>query len=319
VIAVGTAGYSILEGWGFFDSLYMTVITITTIGFKEVHKMSEPGRVFTVVLIFFSVGAVFYSLNNAARILIEGELKDIFGRRKLQKVISKLKGHYIVCGHGRMGKIISKELAANGAEFVIIENNPEMEADFESEHLILKGDATKDETLKEAGLEHAAGLISVLPTDAENLYVVLSARGMNPSLNIVARAVEEGSEKKLLRAGADRVVSPYHIGGLRIAHTMLKPAVVDFIEFSTQPDNVDIDLQMEEVEVREGSGLADQTLSQSGIGREVGIIVIAIRKKDGRMKFNPTHNSKMTPGDTLVVIGERGQLTTLEDMARKGA
>lgn len=314
VIALGTVGYSMLEGWGVLDSLYMTVITITTIGFEEVHEMSEPGRVFTVFLIFFSVGAVFYSLNNAARIIIEGELKDVFGRRRLQKMVSRLKGHYILCGHGRMGRIIAKELDSKGAKFIVIEREQEIEEKLgQQEYPMLQGDATSDDTLREAGIEKARGLITVLPTDAENLYVVLSARGMNPSLNIVARAVEEGSERKLLRAGADRVVSPYNIGGMRIAHTVLKPAVVDFIEFTTQSGSME--LEMEELPVGEGSGIAGRTLGESGIGRELGIIIVAIKKPDGQMKVNPTHSTEMRAGDTLVVMGEPSKLRVLESRA----
>jgi voltage-gated potassium channel len=316
VITVGTVGYMLLEDWGLFDSLYMTVITITTIGFKEVHKMTEPGRVFTVILIFTSVGAVFYSLNNAARILIEGELKDVFGRRRLRKMIKKLKGHYIVCGYGRMGKIICNELNKKGTKYIAIENSPEPEAAEEMESLMLYGNATKDEVLKKAGIERAKGLISVLPSDAENLYVVLSARGMNPSLNIVARAVEDGSEQKLMRAGADRVVSPYHIGGLRIAHSVLKPAVVDLIEFSTHQG--EMDLQMEEIRVQEGSDISGKTLSQCEIGKELGIIVIAVKKTDDTMMFNPTHNTEIVAGNKLLVIGESEKFKILERLAGVG-
>ena len=179
--------------------------------------------------------------------------------------------------------------------------------------LILEGDATKDEILKEAGIEKAKGLISVLPTDAENLFVVLSARELNPNLFIVARAGEEGSEQKLIRAGADRVVSPYHIGGLRIAHTVLKPAVVDFIEFATKSGN--IDLQMEEITIQDASALAGQTLDECGIGRDLGIIVVAIKKTSGDMQFNPTYKTAIKTGDTLIALGEISKLKALEDMA----
>lgn len=314
VIAAGTTGYVILEGWGFFDALYMTVITITTIGFKEVHELSKLGKAFTVVLIFFSVGAVFYTLNNAARILIEGELREVFGRRRLLRKFKQLKGHYIVCGYGRMGKIICNELAARGADFLVIEKEPMPETAFEGEFLVLQGDATHDETLKEAGIERARGLISVLSTDAENLYVVLSARGMNPSLNIVARAVEEGSEQKLLRAGANRALSPYHIGALRMAHTMLTPAVVDFIEFTTRSGN--IGLRVEEIYVDEGAGIAGLTLDQCGIGRELGVIIVAIKREDGLLEITPTYKTAINAGDTLVAIGEASKLGVLEGMAK---
>ena len=315
VITIGTAGYSFLEGWGLLDSLYMTVITITTIGFREVHDMSEGGRMFTVVLIFFSVGAVFYALNNAARLIIEGEIKDIFGRRRVQKTINKLRGHYIVCGYGRMGRIVASELKGKGVDYVVIEKEIGPDVSEAPDCLALKGDATRDDVLMQAGIEHASGLISVLPSDAENLYVVLSARGMNPSLTIVARAVEDGAEQKLMRAGANRVVSPYHIGGLRIAQTVIKPGVVDFIEFTTQSGR--IGLQMEEVTLVEGSSISGKTLSESGIGSDLGIIIVAIKDREGMMRINPRHDTRMMPGDTLIVIGEESDLMKLEQVTCK--
>jgi len=316
VIVTGTAGYAILEGWNLFDSLYMTVITITTVGFQEVHELSKAGKIFTVLLVFFSVGAVFYALNFAARIIIEGEIKDVFGRKKLQNTINKLRGHYVVCGYGRMGHIICEELKRRGTAFVVIEKIPEaVEAAKESGNLVVVGDATRDEALTEAGIENATGLISVLPSDAENLYVVLSARGLAPSLNIVARAVGEGSEQKLIRAGANRAVSPYHIGALRIAHMLLAPTMVDFIEFTTQAGNVDV--WMEEIPVAEGSTIAGQSLDQRGIGKELGIIIVAIKSRSGQLQINPSSKTEITPGDTLVAIGEATKLNTLKELAGK--
>jgi voltage-gated potassium channel len=313
VVVAGTAGYVLIEGWSAFDSLYMTVTTITTVGFGEVHPLSASGKAFTILLIIFGVGTILYTLNNAARIVIEGELQDVFGRRKLEKKIRGMKDHNIVCGYGRMGRVICKELREKGARFVVIEKERPAAGTFDEEMLFIWGDATRDEVLKEAGIEHAKGLISVLPTDAENLYVVLSARVLNPELNIVARAGEEGSEEKLLRAGADRVVSPYHIGGLRIAHTLLKPAVVDFIEFATRSGN--IDLQMEEISVREGSEISGKTLDECGFGRELGIIIVAIKRSAGEMRFNPTFRTTIKTGDILIALGERMKLKVLEEMA----
>lgn len=231
----------------------------------------------------------------------------------MEKKIKELKDHYIICGYGRMGKIICRELQEKHMKFVVIEKEPALSPEKE-DMLIVKGDATRDEVLKEVHIEMAKGLISVLPTDAENLFVVLSARGLNPSLSIVARAGEEGSEQKLLRAGADKVVSPYHIGGLRIAHTVLKPAVVDFIEFATKSGN--IDLQMEEIRIQEASRLSGLTLDECGIGRELGIIVVAIKKTGGELKFNPTFRSTIETGDTLIALGEISRLKILEDMAK---
>lgn len=312
VVIAGSAGYMLIEGWNCLDSLYMTVITIASVGYKEIHDLSPNGRIFTIILIISGVGSVTYALTTIAKIVVEGEIQEIFGRKRLEKKIKELKNHYIVCGYGRMGRIICRELKEKDIKFVVIEKEPDT---FESaeETLVLKGDATKDENLKEAGIEKARGLISVLPTDAENLFVVLSARELNPKLFIVARAGEEGSEQKLLRAGADRVVSPYHIGGLRIAHTVLKPAVVDFIEFATKSGN--IDLQMEEITVQNNSKLAGLTLDECGIGRDLGIIVVAIKKASGDMKFNPTFRTAIKSGDTLIALGEIPKLKTLEDMA----
>jgi len=314
VISFGTAGYMSIEGWNFLDSLYMTIITLTTVGFREIHDLSFNGKVFTIVLIIGGVGTVLYALSTGAKFVLEGELQEIFGRKRLEKKLKDLEGHYIVCGYGRMGKIIAKELKHENLTFVVIEKNDVvMDPDEKEEILIVQGDATKDELLKKVGIEKAKCLISALPTDAENLYVVLSARGLNPNLLIVARAGEEGSEQKLLRAGADRVVSPYHIGGLRIAHTVLKPAVVDFIEFATKSGN--IDLQMEEITIQKDSGLVGQSLDQCGIGRDLGIIIVAIKQQNGEMKFNPTFRTMIEAGDTLIAVGETSKLKLLEEMA----
>jgi len=311
VISFGTTGYTILERWDFLDSLYMTIITLTTVGFKEVHDLSDNGKIFTIALIVGGVGTMLYVLRIGAQLILEGELQEIYGRKRLEKRLKELRDHYIVCGYGRMGKIIVRELRHEDLDFIVIEKN-HTTLD-EEDLLIIEGDATKDDLLKKAGIERAKCLISVLPTDAENLYVVLSARGLNPDLLIVARAGEEGSEQKLLRAGADRAVSPYYIGGLRIAHTVLKPAVVDFIEFATKSGN--IDLQIKEIIIGEGSELVGKTLDQSGMGKDLGIIVVAIKQSGGEMKFNPTFRTVMEAGDTLIAVGETSKLKRLEEMA----
>jgi voltage-gated potassium channel len=313
VVSFGTAGYMLIEEWHFLDALYMTIITLTTVGFKEIHDLTLSGRLFTIVLLIGGVGTVFYALSIGAKVIIEGELQEIYGRKRVEKKLKDLKDHYIVCGYGRMGKIIVRELNQEKLKFTVIEKNEVIvDPDEKERMLILQGDATRDELLKRAGIERAKCLISVLPTDAENLYVVLSARGLNPTLLIVARAGEEGSEQKLLRAGADRVVSPYHIGGLRMAHTVLKPAVVDFIEYATKSGH--IDLQIEEIAIQQGSGLAGNTLDQCGIGRELGIIIVAIKQQNGEMKFNPTFRTTIEAGDTLIAVGETSKLKVLEEM-----
>ena len=312
VIAFGVAGYIVIEGWGFFDSLYMTIITLTTVGYHEVHELSQEGRAFSMVLILFGVGTMFYTFGVVARVILEGELREILGRRKLTKKIEGLKNHYIVCGYGRMGKIICREITDARVPFIVVEKTSEVIASMDKDLLSLQGDSTQDNVLKDAGIDRALGLISVLSSDADNLYVVLSARGLNPKLRIVARASEEGAEQKLLRAGADKVISPYHLGGLRIAHTVLKPAVVDFIEFATKSGN--LELQMEEIRVKESSHILDRSLDECGIRKNLGIIIVAIKRSTGEMEFNPTSTSVIRQGDTLVAMGETRQLEALEKL-----
>jgi voltage-gated potassium channel len=312
IVCSGTVGYMAIEGWSVLDALYMTIITLTTVGYREVHPLSERGLVFTMIVLVGGVGTFFYVLTAAARTVVEGELQEVFGRKRLEKRIRELRDHYVICGYGRMGRIISRELKEKGVRFVVIEKSLETLQERE-DVLAVTGDATNDHTLKEAGIERARGLISVLPTDAENLFVVLSARGLNPDLFIVARAVDEGAEQKLLRAGADKVVSPYHIGGIRMAYTVLRPAVVEFIEFATKTGN--IELRMEEVSIGEDSKLVGMSLDECGFGRDLGIIIVAIKRATGDMKFNPTSRSSIKAGDTLIAIGEASKLKVLEDIS----
>jgi voltage-gated potassium channel len=312
VISFGTVGYTLVEQWNFFDSLYMTIITLTTVGYEEVHALSKAGRIFSIILILVGVGTMLYALGVGAKIILEGEIRDILGRRQLSKKIDNIKDHYIICGYGRMGNIICKEMDHNKAHYVVIESSPEVITTMDKNMLVLQGDSTRDRVLKEAGIERAKGLISVLASDADNLYVVLSARGLNPDLKIVARASDEGAQKKLLRAGADNVVSPYYIGGLRIAHRLLKPAVVDFIEFATRGEN--LELQMEEIKVSEKSHIVDKTLDECEIRKDLGIIIVAIKRETGDMEFNPTSTSIIRTGDTLIAMGQMEQLKAMEDL-----
>jgi voltage-gated potassium channel len=303
----------VIEELSFLDALYMTVITLATVGFREVKELSEVGKVFTIVLIVLGFGVFTYAATTIAQILIEGELKDVFNERRRRKMLEKLRGHYIICGYGRMGRIIAKELKANGKEVVVIEKNLDPK---EEGYLFVIGDATKDEILKEAGIEKAKGLVSVLSSDSDNLYVVLSARALNPDLFIIARAAEESARKKLKMVGANKVVCPYHIGGLRMAHSLLKPNVVDFWEFITSSEYLNVDI--EEIYVSENSPYAGKTLKEAKIGKVFGVIIVGIKRQEGKIEFNPSGESYIMPGDILLAIGPPDKLELLEKEMTNG-
>ena len=310
ILLLGTAGYMLIEGWAFFDALYMTVITITTVGYREVGQISEAGRVFTILVIFLGMGTIAYILGLAAQGMIDLQVRTLIGRRRLGVKMRSMKGHYIICGFGRLGKIIGRELKAAKVPVVLIESNPDAQKVLEDEGFFhLMDDATSEEVLMEAGIERARGLISVVASDADNLFITMSARGLNPGLFILARADEEQTEKKLLRAGANRVVMPYLIGGQKMAQTIVKPAVTDFLDFIVH--NKEMDLEMGELLVGERSRLKGLTLVESGIRQEMDLIIVAVRKKEGDMVFNPSSQTGIEAGDTLIALGKSDDLKRL--------
>lgn len=313
VVSLGTTGYMVIEGWQLLDSFYMTVITLATVGFKEVHDLSDAGKMFTMALIVFGVTFLGYTLSKAAQVMFEGQFQRFIGRQKVEKRIESMRDHYIICGHGRMGSLICREFAAEPLPFVVVENHPDVIAKLEEEgHPYLRGNATEDETLLKAGIKRAKGLISVVTSDTENVYITLTARGLNPDLYILARSGDPGSEIKLQRAGANKVVSPYQIGGSRMAHAILKPNVVDFIEIATGRDHYD--LQMEEILIPERSPFAGKNLLDAGFRRETGVIIVGIKKKSGKMVFNPDSRSLIEASDTLIVLGETSSIGKLETL-----
>jgi voltage-gated potassium channel len=311
VIALGTVGYVVIEGWTLFDALYMTVTTVTTVGFSEVHPLSTAGRAFTMVLVIVGVGTLFYVLGNVARLLLEGELRGVLGKYRIEGKMRTLTNHYIVCGYGRMGKRICKELSAKPLPFVVIEKNPEFIEALQREGVMyIEGDATQDEVLVQAGIERAKALVSVVGSDTENLYIVLTARGLNKDLYIVARAGEEGSEQKLLRAGANRVSSPYLTGGMQVAQALIRPAVMDFLELATASEH--LDLQMEEFTIEKGSRFDGRAVCDCGVDHDRGLIVIAVKRSSGHMEFNPGKEIQLGGGDKLIVLGQPESLKRLE-------
>ncbi len=317
ILLIGTFGYMNIENWDFLDSLYMTVITITTVGYGEVRAVSETGRFFTIFIIFSGMGIIAYILGIVAQAMVDIQVRSLIGRRKLGIKLRSIKGHYIICGFGRLGKIITRELNANSIPSVVIDSNPETIQVLEGEQIpFVNDDATSEDVLIEAGIERAKGLISVVASDADNLFITMSARGLNPDLFILARADEEQSEKKLIRGGANRVVMPYLIGGQKMAHTIIKPAVSDFLEFAVH--NNDIGLEMGELVVGEKSRLNGLILMDSGIRQEMDVIIIAVRKKEGDMAFNPSSQTRIEAGDTLIALGPSDDLDKLSEILSAG-
>lgn len=313
VMAAGTAGFHYIEGWSWFDGFYMVITTLTTIGYQETHPLSQMGRVFNVGIILSGVSLVFLAIGAATQALLEFELQHFFGRRRMERDIGRLTDHYIICGAGRVGRSAARELARRPAPFVILEHNEAKAQKFSSENwLLMVGDATQEQTLREARIDHARGLVAATTTDATNLYIVLTARTLNPKLQIIARASEDVAEKHLISAGADSVVSPYIFAGQRIAHSFLRPHVVSFLDTATT--HLGIDLEIGQVAITPKSPFAGQTIESSRIRQERGVIVLAIKRESG-MRFNPAPDDRIQPGDFLIAMGEPQQLRELERRA----
>lgn len=311
LISVGILGYMGIEGWNFLDSLYMTIITLATVGFKEVNTLSDPGKIFTMLLIVLGVSVLGYIVGSLVQIMFEGQIQRIVGRKKVEKKIEALRNHYIVCGFGRMGALICREFFAKPLPFVVVEKDTDVIEKLEAEgYLYLRGDATDDDTLLKAGIKRAKGLISVVASDTENVYITLTARGLNPNLFILARSGDEGSDIKLKRAGASKVVSPYLIGGNRMAQAVLRPNVVDFIEIATGREH--LELQMEEIIIPDDSGFIGETLVSSGFRKETGVMIVGIKKSNGSMVFNPESHTTIERQDTLIVLGQPVAIGKLE-------
>lgn len=313
-IFLGSLGYVWIEDWSFFEALWMTVITLTTVGYSEVRPLTQVGRAYSMFLMLAGIGIMFYIITGLARLIVEGEIREALGKRKLQRTIKGLHDHYIICGFGRIGEIIARQLKERHIPFVVVENQPDLVLDLEElGYNILVGDATKEEILLEAGIERAKGLVAVVSSDANNVFIVLTARSLNPNIFIVARAVESGSQQKLLRAGANRVESPYELGGRKMAQTILRPNVVTFIDLAMKEE---VDLSMEEITVGATSSLVGMALKDSGIRQKLNTIIISIKRANGDMIFNPSPGTVIDAGDTLIALGVRQNLESLEELAQ---
>ncbi|MGD1074090.1 MAG: NAD-binding protein [Bryobacteraceae bacterium] len=311
-LCIGTIGFRVIENYSVFDAFYMTLITITTVGYQEIHTLSRAGRIFNSFLIFFGVSAMFFAVGAMTQTIIELQLQDRYGKRRTKRAIMQMKDHYIVCGFGRVGRSAAFELQRAGVPLLVIDRNEQrVERAMQAGMLALTADATRDETLREAGVMRARGFIAALATDAENVFLILSAKSMNPRLTVVTRASEEDSEEKLRRAGADTVFSPYSIAGHRLAQALIRPHVVQLIDFAGR--TMGLDVTMEQLRVTAGSDFAGKKLGD--LARlQSGVIVLAISKSDGKMIFNPSREMEVGGGDVLIVMGEQPSLRALENL-----
>ncbi len=311
MIIAGTLGYILIEGWGVLDALYMTVITVASVGYSEVQTLSPAGRIYTMVLIFSGLGFFVYVAGAVVQFMVEGQIRNALGRRRLDKKINQLENHYIICGYGRIGRVLCKKLNSKPIRLVVIEKDPEQIPVMEADGVLyLSGDAASELMLVKAGITRARGLVAVLATDTDNVFLVLTARQLNKDIEIIARAGHEGSTAKLTAAGANRVESPYAVGAANMANRILRPTVTTFLDLAFTHRRKDI--QMEEIPVAENSPLVGTTLKDSGIRQNYNLIIIAIKKADGGMLFNPSFEATVNSGETLIAVGESGNLEKLE-------
>ncbi len=316
LLAVGTVGFRLTEHWNWFDCLYATLMTVSTIGAEPENRLSHNGQLFNVVLIFLGLGVIGYAIGMLTHGVIQSELGQIVGRRRMEREIASLRDHFIICGAGRVGRRIASEVQARGLPLVIVERDADRAQWAEERNMpVVLGDATNEAVLRRARIEQAHGLASAVATDAQNVYVVLTARSLAPGLFIVARASEENAESKLLKAGANLVVSPYSYAGQRMARLMTRPHVQRFIDLALSSLGNELDLQIEEVAIADHSRLAGIRLGDANLRNRLGILVLAIRHKTGNIEFNPSGEDIIEAGDFLIAMGETQQLKDLETLA----
>jgi voltage-gated potassium channel len=310
IIAAGTIGYMTIEGWQFVDALYMTVITISTVGFKEVNQVGAAGRIFTIFLVFSGVGFTLYVAAAVVQFMVEGRIRIILGRRRLDKKINRLKNHYIICGYGRIGRVLCRHLKRADIDVAVIEKDPEQISVMDEDGILyIAGEATDENILLKAGIKRAQGLVAALATDTDNVFLVLTARQLAPEIFIMARSSQETAKIKLRAAGANSVESPYEMGAVSMAHRIIRPTVTSFLDLAFAHKRKDI--QMEEIPVSSASELVNIQLKDSGIRQKYNLIIIAIKKPDGSMQFNPSFEAVIAPDDTVIAVGETDNLQKL--------
>ena len=315
VTAVGTAGYMVVEGWSAWDAFYMTIISVTTVGYREVHATSFAGQVWTVFVLLAGVSTLFYTASVVMAEIVEGGLRKGLESRRFNRMLEQLKDHFIICGYGRIGGVIADEFQRQGIPYVVVDRDPDrVHAVIARGGMAVEADASREDVLRRIGIERARGLIAAVGTDAENVYTVLTARVLRPDLFIIARIESEDAEPKLKRAGADRVLSPYQLGGVQMAATALRPAVVDFMRLATSSER--LDLAAEQIEVKANSRFVGASIRDANLRQDFGVIVVAIKRAAGHMEFNPAPEAIIGGNDQLVVLGHPDQLKALEAAAR---
>lgn len=316
VTATGTLGYMVFEGWTLWDAFYMTIISVTTVGYREVHELSVVGQAWTVLVLIAGVSTLFYSASLLMAEVVEGEFYQRFENRRFNRMLDQLTNHFILCGYGRIGSIIAEEFRRQQIPYVVIDRQPgRVHEVIAAGGMAVEADASRDEVLRRVGIERARGLIAAVGTDAENVYTVLTARVLRPDLYIIARIESQDAEQKLLRAGADRVLSPYQLGGVQMAATALRPAVVDFMRLATSSERMD--LAAEQIEVGADTRFVGRSIKDANLRQEFGVIVVAIKRKAGHMEFNPSPEAVIAASDQLVVLGHPDQLKALEAAATR--
>jgi voltage-gated potassium channel len=312
-MVLAIVGYTLLEGWTTLESVYMAIITIFTVGFQEVRPLSSAGKILTLIIIVGGVGTAFYAAVKAVEIIVEGEMIGYRRRRRMDKKISEMKNHYVICGFGRVGHNVAQVFESSRIPYVVIDSKKETLDELEIKNVpSIIGDATSDDILLEAGIRSASGLIACSDSDVANVYVTLSARALKPDLNIVARAGFKDTEKKLLMAGANRVISPYFISGVRMAALVTRPVASDFLDLMTHAGQIDFHLF--EIAVPENSPLVNKSIAESAIRHTSGALILAIKRADSSFDLHPTAASKIEKNDILIVIGTQEQFEKLEVM-----
>jgi voltage-gated potassium channel len=313
LLIIGTTGFSLIEGWRVFDSFYMTVVTLSTVGFQEVHPLSDLGREFAIILIFMGVGVATAVLPRLAGHILERQMLWIFKHGDDQRMIDKLTNHTILCGYGKLCQVVARELKEAKVDFVVIDREEALaEEARQGGFLVVKGDATTDATLLAAGIKQASRLVALMPSHSDNVYTIMSARELNPNLFVMSRAEDENGERRLLRAGANRIISPYRLGGQKVASGLLKPYVTEFLDLAA--DKSGSGLCIEELKISEGSPLAGATLEKSELRQKTNIMIAALISKGGSMTVNPTGETVIEAGDTLIGLGRKRDFAALEKL-----